>query len=357
LNREGGRTYGEAASTALYAARATDDPKLIVRALFESARAGKEIGDGETFARAHVELKGLLNNPRYRGLYEMHYACAFCASTLWQARAAHEHINEALVLVGNRATPAQLSFLYNGLGAVSVFLCDPLKATGEFDEALRLSKGIGDDSRISTIASNLCTALSYRGLFEDAIAMGGYAIESGLKSMNQPLLVTAYTNLIDPYVLTGRLDQARHCLNAAKEWLAHDRSWFSRICLLVEEADLNLMSGERDLLVEMVDQIDRESEGRTIVFQPGLMVKLRVHCAVILNREEDALKLACEAAEGMRNQCPLAYLDALAAKAWVETHIKGYSETTGRVLGAIEQFGMPGKRAMLVREGLLPASG
>jgi hypothetical protein len=186
--------------------------------------------------------------------------------------------------------------------------------------------------------------------------MGDYAIDSGLRAMNQPLLVTAYTNLVDPYVLTGRLDQARHCLNAAKEWLAHDRSWFSRICLLVEEADLHLMSGEHDLLLELIAQIEKESEGRKIMFQPGLMVKLRTHCAVLSNREEDALRLACEMADRMRNQCPLAYLDALAAKAWVETRIRGHSETTGMVLRATEQFGMPGKRAMLAKEGLLPES-
>jgi len=354
LNREGGRTYGEAASTALRTARETHDPELIVGALFESSRAGKEIGDGATFERAHSEMKELLNDERYSELPELHYAYGFCETALWRARSAHGHIRQALTGLRQRPSPTQRSFIRNALGAINTLLCNPGEAVIEFQEALKLSQKIGDESRTSTIASNMCTALSYQGSFEAAIEMGNYAIKSGLKTMSQPVLATAYTNLVDPYMLTGRIDDARHCLNAAKEWLAHNRSWFTKICLLAEEADLHLMCGEQDLVLDVLKQIDKESEGRGVMFQPGLMTKLRAYRAALLSREDEGLRIACEVENSLHDECPLVYLDALAARAWIETRIQGKSETTRRVLMAIEEFGVPGRRALLIKEGFLP---
>lgn len=354
LNRQGGRTYGEAASTALRAARETDNPKLLVRALFESSRSGLEIGDGRTFYQAYSEMKDLLSNERYSDLPELHYACGFCESVLWRARSAYSHIYQAKEKLGPGASPTQRSFIWNALGAVNTLLCRLGDAIVQFEEALQLSKKIGDESRISTIASNLCSALTYQGSFEAAIEMGNYAINSGLKSMNQPLLVTAYTNLVDSYVLTGRLDEARHCLSAAKEWLAHDRSWFSRIRLLVEDADLHLMCGEQDLVMGVLAQIDSESEGRSTIFQPGLMTKLRVYRAALSGMEKEGLRIACEAERTLRNECPLAHLDALAARAWIETVVQGRSDTTESVHAAIDALAVPGRRALLVKEGFLP---
>jgi DNA-binding SARP family transcriptional activator/tetratricopeptide (TPR) repeat protein len=356
LNRQGGRTYGETASTALQAARETDNPKLLVRALFESSRSGLEIGDGRTFHQAHSEMKGLLSDKRYSDLPEMHYAYGFCESVLWRAQSAYVHIYEAKAKLGPQASPTQRSFIWNALGAVNTLLCRLEDAIVQFEEALQLSKKIGDESRMSTIASNLCSALTYQGSFEAAIEMGNYAINSGLKSMNQPLLVTAYTNLVDPYVLTGRVDEARHCLSAAKEWLAHDRSWFSRIRLLVEDADLHLMCGEQDLVLRVLAQIDSESDGRSTIFQPGLMTKLRAYRAALSGNEKEGLRIACEAERTLRNECPLAHLDALAARAWIETRIHGHTNTTKSVLAAIEAYSVLGRRALLIKEGFLPSS-
>jgi DNA-binding SARP family transcriptional activator/tetratricopeptide (TPR) repeat protein len=354
LNRQGGRTYGEAASTALRAARETDNPKLLVRALFESSRSGLEIGDAGTFSQAYSEMRDLLSDERHRELPELHYAYGFCESVLWRPRSAYLHISQAKEKLGPGASPTQRSFIWNALGAVNTLLCRLGDAIIEFEEALQLSKKIGDESRISTIASNLCSALTYQGSFERAIEMGNYAINSGLKSMNQPLLVTAYTNLVDPYVLTGRLDEARHCLSAAKEWLAHDRSWFSRIRLLVEEADLHLMCGEQDMVLRLLAQIDSESDGRSTIFQPGLMTKLRAYRAALSGKAKEGLRIACEAENMFRNECPLAYLDALAARAWIETLVQGQSDTSKSVQAAFDAFAVPGRRALLVKEGFLP---
>jgi DNA-binding SARP family transcriptional activator/tetratricopeptide (TPR) repeat protein len=353
LNRQGGRTYGEAASTALHTARMTNDPKLIVRALFESSRSGLESGDGEAIDQAHTEMKALLSDDRYSDLPELHYACGFCESVRWRARSAHLHISRAKEKLGPEASPTQQSFICNALGVVNTLLCKLGEGIAEFEKALELSKKIGDESRISTIASNLCSALAYQGSFEAAIEMGDFAISSGLKSMNQPLLVTAYTNLIDPYVLTGRLDEARHCMSAAKEWLAQDRSWFSRIRLMVEDADLHLMCGEQDLVLSVLSQIDSESERRGVVYQPGLMTKLRVYRAAFSGREEEGLRIACEAERDFRDECPIAHLDSLAATAWLETIVHGRSDTTKRVQAAIDTLAVPGRRALLVKEGFL----
>src|ERR1051325_1683800 len=184
--------------------------------------------------------------------------------------------------------------------------------------------------------------------------MGNYAIRAGLKSMNQPLLVTAYTNLLDPYMLTGRPDEARNCLNAAKEWLAHDRSRFSRICLLVEEADLHLMSGEPDLVLDVLEQIERESAGRQVVYQLGLMIKLRVYRAKLMNREDEALAIATNVPSNLCDEYPLAHIDVLAVRGWIESLVTGHSESTEMAVKTIEHYGVFGRRALLVKEGLLP---
>lgn len=357
LNRERGRTYGEAASAALMAARDTDDPRLIVRALFESARAAKEIGDESTFFRARTELQRSLQNPEYNALHEAHYASAFCEIAIARSRTAEVHIHQAISSLGNRASMTQEALLRNGLGVVCHSQCRLVEACEAFSDALRLTERIGDDSRASMIAANLSTAQTLRGDYQTAIASGAYAIERGLKALHQPLMVIAYGNLIDPYILTGSVDRAEHCLNAAREWLRHDRSWFARRTLLIEEVSFHLMMKNHESFIRVLTEIDKEAEGRGgINSHPGSLAKYHAYKAILLKDPDEALRVSDCTASAFKDECPLVYLDALAAKGWVETQLQGRSQATEEVLASLQTYLMPGKRALLEREGFIPGN-
>lgn len=167
-------------------------------------------------------------------------------------------------------------------------------------------------------------------------------------------MVIAYGNLIDPYVLTGSVDSARQCLSAAKEWLMHDRSWFARRTLLLEEVTLELMTGNQEGFLRVLSEIDKEDHGRIrINSHPGATAKYHAYRAFLSNEPDVGLRIASQTAALFKDECPLVYVDALAAKAWLETKLTGSTETTNLVLAILSKHGMPGKRALLEREGFL----
>jgi len=354
LNRESGRTYRSAASAALEAARNTYDEKLIVRALFESARAAKEIGEEETFFKAQTELTRLVADSAYDALPEAHYANAFCEIAVARARTAELHMRRAIDRLGEGVSRTQEAILKNALGVVCHSQCKIIEASRDFTEALELTERIGDDSRASMIAANLCTSMTLRGDFESAITWGNYAIERGLKAPNQPMMVLAYGNLIDPYVMIGSVDKARHCLSAAKEWLRHDRSWFARRTLLLEEISLELMTQNHEGFLRILSEIDAEHRGRErLNSHPGATAKYHARRALLNGEPRAALKVASDTASTYEKECPLVYIDAMAAKAWVESIVTGQLETMNQVYATLADFGMPGKAALLGREGFL----
>jgi tetratricopeptide (TPR) repeat protein len=354
LSREGGRTYRTVASAALEAARNTNDPKLIVRALFECARAAKEIGEEETFFTARDELKRLLTDSAYDALPEAHYANAFCEIAIARARTAELHMRQAIALLGHRASKTQEAMLRNALGVVCHSQCKIQDACVAFSEALELTERIGDDARASMLAANLSTSLTLRGEYQAAISIGNYAIERGLKAPNQPMMVLVYGNMMDPYILTGAVDSARHCLSAAKEWLRHDRSWFARRTLLLEEISLELMTQNVDGFLRVLVEIDREDQGRErINSHPGSVAKYHAYKAALNNEPHLALEITAVTAAEFKSDCPLAYIDALAGKAFVEARFGAKYETTDFVRTTLCGYGMHGKLAALEKEGFL----
>ena len=72
---------------------------------------------------------------------------------------------------------------------------------------------------------------------------------------------------------------------------------------------------------------------------------------------EEAHQLVRKCTKLLRDHCPLFYLDVLAAKAWLETRACGhYSRETVRELGAFEEVGAVGRRALLIAQGFLSPS-
>jgi tetratricopeptide (TPR) repeat protein len=354
LNRENWQVYGETASRALAVARVCNDSDILVRALLESARAGAEIGDEKMLHSAYQELSGLVLESGYSELHDVHYALAFCESALGRAFSADKHIRKAIDLLGPTGSLTLLSRDYNGLGVIGLLLCEPAEACQSLAKALQLANRIGDDSRASTIAANMCTGLTLAGNYVEALSIGNHAVERGMRVPSQPFFVTTYSNMIDAYSLTGRREEARACLNAAKEWFRQERSFFARQALLVEATSLALMIGTIDEFVEAFGVLERESQGRSSLFMHrSAMPKLAARRDAVFGREKEAMEKLSWMADEFREDFPLALLDTLAAKAWLEARVNGSSPTRSEVLGLLDHYDLRGKRATLEMEGFL----
>jgi len=357
LNRESWQVYGETAKRALAVARVCKDRDILVRALFESARAGAEIGDQDMLKSAHRELATLITELNYAELHDAHYAIAFCESALGNVFTADQHIRRAIEQLGNTGSVTQLSRDYNGLGVISLQLCKPAEAKDAFDKALQLANRIGDDSRASTIAANMCNCLTLMGSYGEALAIGKHAVDRGIRVLNQPLLVTTYSNMIDPYVLTGKVEEARSCLNTAKEWFRHERSFFARQALLVEATNLALMTGTIEDFLDAFEALERESNGRGPYFvHRGVTFKFAARRDAVLGKATEAMEAASEFTNTCRRDSPLAFVEALAAKVWLEMLINGRSNSRAELLHLLNRCNLSGKRAMLEREGFLAES-
>ena len=354
LNRERGRFYGETATKALKVARACDDRSILVRALFESARAGTEIGDEEMLQSAYRELAAHVTENSYSELHDAHFAVAFCESALGYAVSADYHVRKAIAILGSAGSPTLLSRYHNGLGVISLQLCKPAEACQSFSKALQLANRIGDDSRASAIAANMCMGLTMMGNYEEALSIGNHAVDRGIRVPNQPLLVTTYSNMIDAYVLTGRPEQARSCLNTAREWFRQERSFFARQALLVEATSLALIAGSVDEFLDAFALLERESQGRSPYFlHRGVMPKYAARRDALLGKENDAMENLTQLANRNRQDCPLVLLDALAAKAWLEAITSSGSTSRIELLRLLDRYNLTGKRAILEKEGFL----
>ncbi|HET7250620.1 MAG TPA: AAA family ATPase [Gemmatimonadales bacterium] len=354
LNRERGRFYGETATQALKVARACDDRNILVRALFESARAGTEIGDEAMLQSAYRELVAHVTEGSYAELHDAHFAVAFCEAALGYAVSADYHVRKAIEILGSAGSPTLLSRYHNGLGVISLQLCKPAEACQSFSQALQLANKIGDDSRASAIAANMCMGLTMMGKYEEALSIGNHAVDRGIRVPNQPFFVTSYSNMIDAYVLTGRIEEARSCLNAAKEWIRQERSFFARQALLVEATGFALMIGTIDDFVEAFGILERESQGRSphFVHRAGV-AKYAARRDVVMGREKEAMETLTGLANTFRRDFPFALLDTLAAKSWLEALTRGNSPTRGELLRLLDLYELHGRRATLQMEGFL----
>jgi tetratricopeptide (TPR) repeat protein len=237
---------------------------------------------------------------------------------------------------------------------ISLQLCKPAEAKDAFDKALQLANRIGDDSRASAIAANMCNCLTLIGSYGEALAFGKHAVDRGIRVPNQPLLVTTYSNMVDAYVLTGKTEEARSCLNTAKEWFRQGRSFFARQALLVEATSLALMTGTVEDFLDAFEVLESESNGRGPYFvHRGLTLKFAARRDAILGKATEALEAASELANRCRIDCPSAYVEALAAKAWLEMFTSGRSASRAELLQLLNRYDLSGKRAMLEREGFL----
>jgi hypothetical protein len=116
---------------------------------------------------------------------------------------------------------------------------------------------------------------------------------------------------------------------------------------------LELAFGNRTEALRLISLAENGFEGRGYLFvNQGVLERLRVFRAYYISGAEVAYQLAKGFVERFRNRHRLAYLDAIAALAWIEKRISGkVSEATENQLEAFESFGASGKRAALAAQG------
>src|SRR6185503_12375313 len=105
------------------------------------------------------------------------------------------------------ANAAQMSFICSAKAMAFLNLGRLAEAYDSYVTAFALAKKVGDDGRTSVMASNIGVVQTARGEYNEAIKWGELSVELGVWCKSSALQMT-YTNLVDPYVLTGRHAEA-----------------------------------------------------------------------------------------------------------------------------------------------------
>ena len=360
LHRQGGQRYMEVASRALEAAQAVGDPDLVAVALLEYARSGTEIGDQDRLEKAEREVETLLARSQPAQETPMaHYAQGYCRHSLGDFEAAKRSLGSALELLHHESPNAvMLALAYNALGVCQYHSFEFASAEASFDKALRLVRKLGDDSRESLTASNLCVLHMLRGRFREAIRWGETAVNLGTRALRQPVLPYAYLNLAEVWLILGEPQNARQCTEAARSWNKAEHSWRVNVTLLCECANLALMSGDLLLAMRNIESVESLVAGREqAVPEKGMLQKLKIrHAAHVLGEEKAAALADRTWAEFPRGRTT-SFAQVLAAYAWLEHRRLGYqTDATLSELRLLDEPEAVGLRISLESQGFLKPS-
>jgi len=354
LNRERGTKYHQIARIALESAQSTGDHQLISRALFECARAATEEGLIELVQAAENGIDELAAATNGRLLPMVVLTKAFCRVFFWNHSATAENLESFLQSKTNGANSAELGLLYSGLGIAKYFLGQFSDAHAAFLRSLEFAYKVGDDHRVSQVTSNLCALQMTQGFYQNAIVWGERSISAG-EACSSPTLLTSYTNLMDPYLLTGRNDDALRCLESARRWLIPERRWKLHCAFLSEAASFALSQRNQALSLDLVSQLEVVCRGREqAVPMPGPYWKLIIFKESLIADPRRAYDLAKTVFDRFYSVCPFHCLDIAAVMSWLERRMgEGITEQTNSRLGLFDSFGAHGKRALLTLQGFL----
>ena len=354
LNSEPGEKYCEVATAALECARKAGDPNLISRALFECARAGTEQGVTELVGIAEEGINELRRSVDITRMPIAFVTHAFCRMFRMDSAELLKDLEKFIQANRGTANAAQMAFVYSAMALAALNLCRLNEGLDAYLTAFELSKKVGDDARMSIMASNICVVQTARGLYQDAIEWGEMSIALG-ESSNSSALQMTYTNLVDSYILTGKEEAAVALMERARNWLVPKRRWKFHCGFLVVSAALELVRGNTSLALDIIRDMEAVGRGREDANPiPGPYWKLSIFRAGHIGSAAEAWRLVELSTAQLRVNCPLHYLDVLAAKAWLEirTFGKNSSETL-RDLATFEDAGAFGRIALLSAQGFL----
>jgi tetratricopeptide (TPR) repeat protein len=357
LSKGLGPKYCEAAKVALEAAKNTGDAQLVAQALFECARAGTEEGLIDLLETAESGVQELAGLAELDKLPMAILAKAYCRFFLGDPSEARSQLQSVLRISKANANAAQLALIHSGLGITNHFLGRFEEAYQEHLAALDLTKKVGDDSRVCTIAANLCTVLMNRGDYEEAIRYGRMSVEHGESSACSTLLI-AYTNLIDPYMLLGQEDAAMGCLEKGTKWIGPERRWKLRLTFFIEAASFALMQRNLGLALDLIGQLEVVSRDRELAIpMPGAYWKLKAFRMAQLGQSDEAYVTVSALTTRWRDSYVFPYLDMIATKAWLERQRDGAPKPeTLKELEIFERIGARGKKELLILQGFLEPS-
>jgi DNA-binding SARP family transcriptional activator/predicted ATPase len=357
LSREPGERYCDLATHALTVARETQDPTLIARALFESARAGTEAGLTELVLAAQAGVDELTETADNRSTIMVNLTRGFCSLSLLESSAALHSLQKAAQAAAARdSNRAVLSYVLCGVALALTYLGHLKDARKTFLNALELARRVGDDARASMINANLCTIELSLGDYDEAVRYGQMSVKLALAtSQSNPFLVINHTALADAYVLTGREDKAVDCVDTAAAHLGSEHRWRIRCAFLAERAAFALIQHNLHLALDLIAQLEGLARGREDALPlPGSYWKLKLFRKAHFGKAEEALAQARTLAEVLRAKCPFYYLHLLATKAWLEGRVLGrYSDETQAELAMFETLESPGIKALLTAQGFL----
>jgi len=355
LNRETGEKYCEAANKALVAARKLHDARLTTQALFECARAGAEFGDEERVRSALSDLLQMSEDPGGAENPLVLHALGFCYFFFFELAQAAKYLEKAIEILKQSSDSVTLNYVYNGYGLSKQYLCEFGPAQAAYLAGLDLAQKMGDDSRISIIASNLSALRCIKGDYAGSIEAGRYSVEAASRGKSQPRVLLSYTNLAEAYMLSGEVSKGVECIEAAKSLVKKEQSWSARVSFVAETANLALLAGNIAHALDTIGVMERMTWGRErAVPNLGLAERLRIFKMGYTKDAASACVMAEQAKEKFRSRNLMFYLDALSAHAWAETRARG--RASDQTQTELELFQMPelaGKKAALTAQGFL----
>jgi len=358
LHREHGERYKYATSNALRDARDVGDAELVAAALLEYARAGAETGDEERIAQAEREVGYLLEKSQAAQTTPMaHYALGYCRYSLGQFDRANMSLETALTLLDNQSTSnaVALALTRNALGVCQYSSFEFAAADSSLRAALAMVRKLGDDSRASLTAANLCVVNMLRGRLEEATQWGEASVEIGVRAIRQPVLTYAYLNLAEVCLIRGDNVRADQYIEAARCWYQPERSWRVNVNFLCESANLALMRGNLALALRHIEALESLTAGKEgAVPERGFFEKLRILRATIVLGADRAAELADDIWARFPKRRSISFAQVLAAYAWLERRRLGHQ--TELIRGALSLFEDPeasGLRSSLELQGFL----
>ena len=355
LNRETGERYCQAANKALVAARKLDDVRLMTQALFECARAGAEFGDEERVRSALSELLKISEDPAGADNPAVLHALGFCYFFFFELNLASKYLARAIDVAKRLSDSVTLTYVYNGYGMSKQYLCEFEPAERAYSAGLELAQRMGDDSRASIIAANLCGLRCIKGNYADAIEVGRYSVEAASRGSSQPRLISSYMNIAEVYMLSGEISKAFDCIESARRLVQVERSWRARVTFVTESASLALLAGDVPVALETIGAMEKLIWGRERAApELGHVERLRIFRAGHVQGAAAARIMAEQSKEKFRNRNLLFYLDALSAYAWAEKRAYGrLSDQTEVELELLDMPELAGKKAALLGQGFL----
>jgi DNA-binding SARP family transcriptional activator/tetratricopeptide (TPR) repeat protein len=355
LNRDSSAMHSAMAERAVRVSRECGDKELLANALFECGRAGVESGRVDITRVAREELRRDVMTPRSEAPLSAFYADAYCSYYLLDIEEALESALGAVARLEGGRNIGELALAYNALGNCEMARCRLAEARHAYGLALSLWRRVGDDCRVSLTAWNLGATHLMGGQIEDAIRCGEESLTMGRRAPTQPGLLRTFSGLALAHILQGRTAAALEYLEALKRWMQDGRSWAVKMEYCCEAAEIELATGNEGEALKLIAQAEQQFQERGYLFiNQGTLERLRVFLAYHTRGPDVAFQLASEFVSQFKDRHQLAYLEVVAALAWIERKATGVcSASTETELLLFEKQRASGKRAILAAQGFL----